>query len=1054
MPDSTGQARSCAQLDRGAAVREFPPFKLDTVNQCLWRRTGNRDDERILLTPKAFGILAYLVDHAGRLVKQDEMLGALWPQSYVQPEVLKHHILEIRKALGDNPRKPSFIETLPRRGYRFIAAVSSGPALDQAATLRPVPNALVGRGGALKELRDCLGQASHGQRQIVFITGEPGIGKTALVDEFQRHAMAGTQGVRIARGQCVEGYGGKEAYYPMLEALGQLCRESHGEEIIRILAAQAPTWLVQFPALLKREHREVLQREILGATRERMLREIGEAIALIAEKRPLLIIFEDLQWVDHATVDLLSALARRRSPTQMMLMGTYRPVDLAFGEHPLKMLKQELLAHQLCREVALDPLEEAEVAEYLTLDTCQAAPPEGLARLIHRHTGGNPLFMVAALDNVTRRGFISRESGCIQLQIPLEELELGVPESLRQMIEVQIERLSAEEQRALEWASVEGALFTAKVSAAAAGLQQEEFEELCEELSRRQQIVRAAGSRRFPDGSVAPQFEFSHTLYRDVLYGRQSSGRRARSHVRIGERLENLFSATLGGIAAELAHHFEEGLDWPRAVTYLQLAADVGGRRYAHREPTFLLRHALELTRRLPDAQRSKSDSVITEKLANIYAASFDARALDTYSALIAKAAHVGRTDVQLRALVGMTFFLSWINSERALEVIERALRVGAAQSDPIRRAKTRVTFCCWRLLVSHWDVGVAEECGRALAEIEQAGDRLSLARHKINFSFIQWASSAYREAHDNAVGSRAVLFEGNEENFYLSRQYWASRVIESWSLMLLGEWGNALGESESAIAILTKNGDDHRLEQWRLYRAWIYLHALDHAAVQAMCDEIFPLVTGQPASIYRYRVCLILAGSADAVQGNFDRAYERLSAAREEMSRQSVLLDWYWSMQLESGLTELWLARGDLAKAREQAQVFVASTMRTSERTWQALAWEVSARVAMAESRDRDAHKCISSALSTIEGLEAPLAAWRVHATAAEYYACTKSLELAETHFHLSKATILQLANSLPSEAPLRNAFLTSPLVARVFAGLAPPVTPARDELQNDDLA
>jgi hypothetical protein len=119
----------------------------------------------------------------------------------------------------------------------------------------------------------------RGQRQIVFVTGEPGIGKTALVDEFQRRATINLLILRIARGQCVEGYGGKEPYYPMLEAVGGLCRGSEAESLVETLATQAPTWLVQFPALVKRENREMLQREILGATRERMLREIKSQTA-------------------------------------------------------------------------------------------------------------------------------------------------------------------------------------------------------------------------------------------------------------------------------------------------------------------------------------------------------------------------------------------------------------------------------------------------------------------------------------------------------------------------------------------------------------------------------------------------------------------------------------------------------------------------------------------------------------------------------------------------------------------------------------------------------
>jgi DNA-binding winged helix-turn-helix (wHTH) protein len=212
-------------------MKEFPPFRLDTVNQCLWRHRDAEDDERIRLTPKAFAVLRYLVEHAGRLVMKDEILEVLWPETYVQPEVLKSHIFDLRRALGDRATQPRFIETLPRRGYHFIAAVREPPSADPAAPAEPAPGRLVGRDGALGALRDCLGRTLRDQRQIVFITGEPGIGKTALVDEFQRQAAADVLGPRIARGQCIEGYGGKEAYYPMLEALGQVCRGPGGDAV-------------------------------------------------------------------------------------------------------------------------------------------------------------------------------------------------------------------------------------------------------------------------------------------------------------------------------------------------------------------------------------------------------------------------------------------------------------------------------------------------------------------------------------------------------------------------------------------------------------------------------------------------------------------------------------------------------------------------------------------------------------------------------------------------------------------------------------------------------
>src|SRR5271157_3427608 len=172
----------------------------------------------------------------------------------------------------------------------------------------------------------------------------------------------------------------------MLEALGQLCRGPAADSVVQVLATQAPTWLVQLPSLMKREQRERLQREIVGATRERMLREIADALETITAESPLLLVFSDLHWVDPSTVDLISVLARRRQPAKLLVIGTYRPVDVLLAEHPLKGLKQDLLVHNLCHEIALEPLEEAEVAEYLMAQSPGESLPDGFAASIYRHS--------------------------------------------------------------------------------------------------------------------------------------------------------------------------------------------------------------------------------------------------------------------------------------------------------------------------------------------------------------------------------------------------------------------------------------------------------------------------------------------------------------------------------------------------------------------------------------------------------------------------------------------------------------------------------------------
>jgi DNA-binding winged helix-turn-helix (wHTH) protein len=235
---------------KGRKMKEFPPFRLDTINECLWRHGDDGEDERVRLTPKAFAVLRYLVEHAGRLVTQNELLEAAWPDTFVQPEVLKSQVLDIRHALGDDPKHPRFIETPPRRGYQFISAIKDSSS-ESTVGLEQPSRTLVGRNGVLGQLSRSLQTLLRVQRQIIFVTGEPGIGKTSLVDEFQRQIAPNALPIRMGRGQCVEGYGGNEAYYPILEALGQLCRGTAGDSVVQALATQAPTWLVQFPGLVK-----------------------------------------------------------------------------------------------------------------------------------------------------------------------------------------------------------------------------------------------------------------------------------------------------------------------------------------------------------------------------------------------------------------------------------------------------------------------------------------------------------------------------------------------------------------------------------------------------------------------------------------------------------------------------------------------------------------------------------------------------------------------------------------------------------------------------------
>jgi predicted ATPase len=331
-----------------------------------------------------------------------------------------------------------------------------------------------------------------------------------------------------------------------------------------------------------------------------MLRELSDALDALGADLPLVLVVEDLHWSDSATVDLLAMLARRREAARVLILGTYRPADLAVSGHPLKPVKQELQLHGHCEELALDFLSEAAVERYLGERFPGAPFAPQLARLLHRTTSGNPLFLVNVVGDVVARGQLRTIDGSWELSVPLDDIASEVPDTLWQLVDKQIERLSPEEQAVLAVASVAGAEFSAAL-ASAEKIDPHDAEECCAALARRGQFLRADGRAEWPDGTVAGRYAFIHALYRTVLYGRVPIGHRVGLHLRIGARLEQAHGASAAEIAGELAMHFEQGRDFERAVQYRKQAADNALRHHGYREAADHATRALELLETLPE---------------------------------------------------------------------------------------------------------------------------------------------------------------------------------------------------------------------------------------------------------------------------------------------------------------------------------------------------------------------------------------------------------------------------------------------------------------------
>ena len=608
---------------------EFGSFRFDEANECVWE-----GDRSIQLRPKAYAILKYLIERPNVLVTKQQLLDDVWPDTFVSDAVLKDRIRQLREALQDDAKSPTYIETAHRRGYRFIAAIAEPaeqPVPTQMHAVAGVPSFtpyhqptpvttaevnVLDREQALAQLHGWLGAALSAKSQIVFVTGEAGIGKTTVVDSFLAQANLATN-LLIARGHCLEQYGAGEAYLPVFDSLRRLARQQ-GPRVIEILRRHAPSWLVQMPGLTTASEREALQGEISGVTRERMLREMADALEVLTDEIPLILVLEDLHWCDYSTLDLISYIARGNYSSRLLLIGTYRPIEVIVTDHPLSDVKQELRLHKLCHELPLEYLSLRAVAEYLALKFPGHQFSSRLAAMIHRRTEGNPLFIVNVVDYLEDAQIIVQVDGTWRLRVDLDEVELGVPENIRNMIEKHIDRLTPDEQRILEGASVAG--MECSAVAISAGLAEDivRIEEVCDGLARRHHFLFPAFLAELPDGTITPRYRFIHALYLNVLYNRIGLTRRSQIHGRIGERGEAAYGESVAEIAAELAVHFEQSRDLVRAVKYLQMAAENAAGRSAHREAAALARKGLELFQTLPDRSRlANQESKLRERISD-----------------------------------------------------------------------------------------------------------------------------------------------------------------------------------------------------------------------------------------------------------------------------------------------------------------------------------------------------------------------------------------------------------------------------------------------------
>jgi len=901
----------------------FDRFELDEANAHLLR-----DGTAVALAPTPFAVLCALVRQPGSLLTTNALLDEVWGHQFVTDSVLRTAISELRTALDDDARKPRFIATVSRRGYRFIAVPSAIPS---APGVRPNVSSVaaahvpyfIGRAEPLSRLNRAWDMACSGKRPIVWIAGEPGIGKTTLIEHF----VATLGDVAVARGQCVEHYGAGEPYLPVLEALSELCRND--STLVPLLRAVAPTWLLQLPWLSTADEREVLRRELAGVSPDRMLREMGEVLDRSGERGPLLLVTEDLHWSDRATIQLIDYIARRRGSARLMWLASFRLAEVVALDHPLNPLRHELRLHDLCEEIVLDPFSESEVADYVAERSPAIATDAAFVRALHERTDGLPLFVASVMTEVTTRAVQAGDDAAAGSQLA----KIAVPENLAAIIDHYIAKLTSDQRLVLSAAAVCGIEFCIDTVSGALERDAVWVGQTCDELAREQLWLVAP---RAEGGSNAAEFPYSfrHALFRQVLYERTNPSVRSQLHRKIGTTLELERAPGAPVAAAELAMHFELGREPMAALRCYVEAAEAALARLSPRECMDLTEHALTLLGQAPEGTDRDALEIALATLQGLSATHVHGMSPEAKSAFqraYSLLADIPEHPMRRRLLHGFGFVLSLrADYAEALAVAERAEALSSATNDPVLVLATCIV---------HGEVDQLQGRSRAAGTwIERglaAAKPLELAPAEIFVADPQVTLLGLLGIH--------LLHSGFVEQgrARLERAHARARLLGWPNTRLVALWFDALFE------VRLGNAD----------------------RVAALADEMRALVDESEVAQGR-TACRWFRGWADARTGQPRDGYRRIREAHEDNTRLGMLAG---GSEVLGYATEALMLAGDWDAAQHELDNALEVANRIGERVYLPQLLVMQAAIARARGDRAAANAAIRRAIAEARAQEAP---------------------------------------------------------------------------------
>jgi class 3 adenylate cyclase/tetratricopeptide (TPR) repeat protein len=883
----------------------------------------------------------------------------------------------------------------------------------------PRSHLIVGRTAPLEMLDRMTQRMLTGQRQIAFVTGEAGIGKTAFIEMAVERLSH--QGVDLLCGRCTERFGTDEAFLPLIDALATRCRTTGGVELLAAIRAHAPTWMLQMPGFMDATERAAFQLEAFGATRERMLREFCDLVEALSASRPWVIVLEDIHWSDFATLDVLSRFARGSGGASVLVLGSYRPADSATSGHPIWRLHQDLEIHGHCTELRLDRLSRVEVERYLALRFRDDELASKLSGPVFERTQGQPLFIASLLKYFIDERAIVKIDGAWRLSSESVISRDDVPGDLMNMITHQVGRLTEEERRLLDVASVAGGEFSAAL--VAAGLSQDavEAERDLEALVRKDHTLVPSGVSEWPDGTYSGSYAFHHILYQNVIYQRLAPGQRVQTHRRLAVRLEEAYRDRTSEIATVLALHFELGRDFPSALRYLGQAAESSAKRLGHAEAASYLTRALGILDRfdVPDRLAARVALLRPRSLA-LRSCGDLAGSVRDLRELIAGARQVGKLRQEVNGLLAVSQFCLYADRRVCLQATEDALARSQALEDGTFKALVQGSSASINLYLKGWQEQDAAFCVKAIELTAGAQDHGTLMRRYGIEGILDCWRSRYQECRRSGTQGKRLAREAGDIFVFV-----LFNVLESTALLHLGEWRELQRETTTALEFAEKNANDPASALCHLTLAWLHVEAMDFDGARSLCECIDDKILKENQMAYFFQRAVL--AKAFMGLGEPQRARKQFDDVWRRMDEDSVPMDFTISTQLYHCLGEYCLQTGEIDQAWKWAIQLRDYATPAPDHNHSALAHGLLARIAFAAGDRDEARAELSRALSIVDSAVFPLAAWRVYQGAVDIFQNIGEADRAAEYRNRFATVLRTLARNFEPDDPLHKSLLTA---------------------------